>query len=96
MKARESTFLQTRLHFNPVGLDFVVERLAADAEAFGGFQLVAAGFLEHLYDGVAFDAFEQGEAGVTAAFAGFDPGTGDGKIGGYTPMPSRLKCFGAS
>ena len=47
-----------------VSLDLVVERLAADAEAFGGFEFVAVGFLEHLDDGVAFHAFEQGEARV--------------------------------
>jgi len=50
--------------FNPVGLDFVVERLAADAEAFGGFEFVAVGFLEHRDDGVAFNAFQEGEVGV--------------------------------
>ena len=77
---RESAFLQTRLHFNPVGLDFVVEGLAADAEAFGGFELVPAGFLERLDDGVAFHAFEQGETRV-GAVGRADFGVGDGKIG---------------
>ena len=46
---------------NPVGLDLVVERLAPDAEALGGFEFVAAGFLEHLHDRVALHAFQQGE-----------------------------------
>src|SRR5260221_6851565 len=62
---------------NAVGLDLVVEGLAADAEALGGFEFVAAGFLEHLNDGVALDAFQQGEAGIAAHVAG---GGTDGKV----------------
>ena len=68
------------LHFNPVGLDLVVEGLAADAEALGGFELVPAGFLEGLDDGVAFHAFEQGETRV-GAVSRANLGVGDGKIG---------------
>ena len=65
-ESAESAFLQTRLlNLNPVCLDFVVEGLAADAEAFGGFELVAAGFLEHLDDGVALDAYDQYGTGST-------------------------------
>jgi len=67
----------TQSGFDAVGLDLVVERLTADAEAFGGLQFVAAGFLEHLDDGIALDALEQGEAGVASAFTG---GGGDGQI----------------
>ena len=55
------------LDLNPVGLDLVVEGLPPDAEAFGGFELVAAGFLEHLDDRVALDPFQQGEVGVAAS-----------------------------
>src|SRR5260221_10662233 len=61
---------------NAVGLDLVVERLASDAEAFGGFEFVAAGFLEHLDDGVAFHSFEQSEAGVIALFGLSSPDRG--------------------
>src|ERR1017187_2773728 len=77
-ESAESAFLQTRLHFNPVGLDFIVEGLASDAEAFGGFELVPAGFLEGLDDGVAFNPFEQCETRVGVGRADF--GVGDGKI----------------
>ena len=68
------------LNFDPVGFDLVVEGLAADAEALGGFQLVAAGFLERLDDGVAFHTFEQGETRV-GAFRGSAFDVGDGKHG---------------
>src|SRR5690349_11815636 len=56
--------LPRRSDVNAVSLDLVVKRLAADAQAFGGFEFVAAGFLQHLDNGVAFDAFEKGEVGV--------------------------------
>src|SRR5437867_1876846 len=49
------------LHLDTVSLDLVVKSLAADAEALGGFEFVAAGFFQHLDDRVAFDAFEQRE-----------------------------------
>ena len=66
-------------NLDAVGLDFVVEGLAADAEAFGGFELVPAGFLEGLDDGVAFNPFQQGETRVVA-FVRSAFGVGDGKI----------------
>lgn len=83
---RKSAFLQTRLHFNPVGLDLVVKGLAADAEAFGGFELVPAGFLEGLDDGVTFHTFEQGETRV-GAVGRADFGVGDRKIGNVHFVP---------
>src|SRR5208337_4445654 len=64
--------------FDAVGLDLVVKRLPADAETFGGLQLVPAGFLEHLDNGVALDALQQREAGVAAGLA---RGGGDGQVG---------------
>src|SRR6266404_509567 len=75
------TFHAVFSNFNPVRLDLVVEGLAADAEAFGGFQFVAAGFLEHLDDGIALDAFQEREVRVlrlVTAASSF----GDGEIGG--------------
>jgi hypothetical protein len=69
------------LGLDAVGFDFVVEGLAADAEAFGGFEFVAAGFFEHLDDGVAFDAFEEGEVGVLR-FITDGAGFGDGEVDG--------------
>ena len=65
---------------NPVRLDLVVKRLAADAEAFGGFQLVAAGFLEHLDNRVALDSLQQREVGILRLITGA-LGLGDREIG---------------
>src|SRR5665213_680720 len=65
---------------NAVGFDLVVERLSADAEAFGGFEFVAVRFLEHLDDGVALDAFEQCEGGVVSLGRN-ELDVADGKIG---------------
>ena len=73
-------------HIDPVSLDLVVKRLAADAEAFRRFEFVSAGFLEHLDDGVAFDTLQNGEIGVRRLFvraARF----GDGKIAGIDFIP---------
>src|SRR5215831_1243190 len=50
-----------------VRLDLVVKRLAADAEAFGGLQLIAAGFTKHLDDGIALNSLKQREIGVRGA-----------------------------
>src|SRR2546427_6102217 len=70
------TFDASRL--NPVRLDLVVEGLAANAEAFGGLQLVTAGFLEHLEDGIAFHRLHQGE--VRVVLLRFDPRRAQGQI----------------
>ena len=43
----------------PVGLDLVVQSLTANAKSFGGLEFIAAGFLKHLNDGVALNAFEE-------------------------------------
>ena len=51
----------TSLHLDAVRLDLVVKRLAADAEAFGGFEFVTTGFLQHLHDRVAFHTFKERE-----------------------------------
>src|ERR1043166_8003578 len=61
-----------------VGLDFVVEGLAADAEAFGRFQLVAAGFLENLHEKIALHRFHQSEVAISGVAA--DLGVGDGEV----------------
>src|SRR5712672_626871 len=70
-----------RLNFDAVCLNLVVQSLTADAEAFGGFEFVAAGFLEHLNDGVAFNALEEGEISVLG-FVADGARFADGKIGG--------------
>jgi hypothetical protein len=44
-KLLEDLQAYARLNLDTVGLDFVVKGLAADAQAFGGFEFVAAGFL---------------------------------------------------
>ena len=49
------------LNLNAVGLDLVVEGLTTDAEALGSFKLVTTCVLEHLDDGIAFDALKQSE-----------------------------------
>src|SRR6266567_5850582 len=56
--------IRSELRGDGVGFDFVVEGLAANAEALGGFQLVAVGFLEDFDDLVAFHRFHQGEVFV--------------------------------
>ena len=64
-------------NLNPVSLDLIVQGLAANAEAFGGFEFVASGFFEHLDDGVALDAFQQREIRIRSAFTtGSDAGDG--------------------
>src|ERR1700728_219195 len=69
-----------RSRLNPVSLDLVVKRLAADAEAFGRFQFVAVGFLEHLDEGIAFDTFKQRESGI-GSFSRDELDVADGKVG---------------
>lgn len=49
------------LGFDSVNFNLVVKRLASDAEAFGGFQLVAASFLEDFFDGIALHRFHERE-----------------------------------
>lgn len=58
------------LNLDPVGLDLVIEGLAADAEALCGFELVAGRLLEHLDNCVSLDALEQGEVGVAGFLSG--------------------------
>ncbi len=51
-------------HLNAVCLDLVVQRLTADAEPLGGIELIAAGFVKHLNNGLALHSLEQGEIRV--------------------------------
>src|SRR3954471_10161125 len=45
--------IKLQLRLDAVRLDLVVERLSSDAEALGGFELVTAGFFQHLNNGIA-------------------------------------------
>src|SRR5579863_113600 len=52
-----------RSRLDLVDFYFVVQGLAADAEAFGGFELVAAGIFEHLENGISLHCFHQSKIG---------------------------------
>src|SRR5438045_2878788 len=56
---RRISRLSSRLYLNAVGLNLVVQRLAADAEAFSSFEFVAASLLQHLYYRISLDALKQ-------------------------------------
>jgi hypothetical protein len=56
--------------FNAVGFNFVIEGLASDTEPLGGFEFVAASFLQHVHDRIALDTFQQGEIGVLRLITG--------------------------
>ena len=72
-KADASAIHASRLtpsHLNPIRLNLIIQRLPADPQTLGRFELVAASFFEHLDDGVALDAFQQSEIRVGTTIRG--------------------------